>query len=125
MSKNKNIDHRVKEICAVISTQVTYETDQIYVLCCSTMSSALNFCFYVFYCDLKGKYHIRRNINCKKRKVCEISIIILVFYKLGSVRPVQQKINWPSPYEEIKETIKYSRPNTQTTEIKEIPPIKV
>ena len=67
MSKNKNIDHRVKEICAVISTQVTYETDQIYVLCCSTMSSALNFCFYVFYCDLKGKY-IRRNINCKKEK---------------------------------------------------------
>ena len=28
-SKNKNIDHRVKETCAIISTQVTYETDLI------------------------------------------------------------------------------------------------
>ena len=25
-SKNKNIDHRVKKTCAILSTQVTYET---------------------------------------------------------------------------------------------------
>ena len=65
ISKNKNNDHRVKETCAV-----TYETDHISVLCHSTMSSAPNFCFYVFYCDLKEKYRIRRNTNCKTRKVC-------------------------------------------------------
>ena len=29
MSKNKNFDHQFKGICAIISTQVTYETDHI------------------------------------------------------------------------------------------------
>ena len=41
MPKNTNIDHRIKETCE----QVPYETDHIFVLCHSTMSSALNFCF--------------------------------------------------------------------------------
>ena len=27
-SKNKNVDHRVKETCAIKSIQVTYETGQ-------------------------------------------------------------------------------------------------
>ena len=45
ISKNKNIDHRVKETCAIVLTQVTSETDHISVLCHSTMSGALNFCF--------------------------------------------------------------------------------
>ena len=40
-SKNKNIDHQVLETCA----QVTYKTDYISVLCHSTMSGALSFCF--------------------------------------------------------------------------------
>ena len=31
-SKNKNIDHGVKETCAIMSTQVTYETDHITLL---------------------------------------------------------------------------------------------
>ena len=31
-SKNKNIDHQVKETCAIISTQVTYENDHISLL---------------------------------------------------------------------------------------------
>ena len=53
-SKNKNIDHRVKETCAVMSTQITYETDHISLLCDSTISSALIF-FHVFYCTLKEK----------------------------------------------------------------------
>ena len=65
-SKNKNIDHQVKGTFA----QVTYETDLITVLCHSTMSSALNV-FYLFYCDLKEKYPVGTNINCKKNwKVC-------------------------------------------------------
>ena len=70
ISKNKNIDHRVKETCAIMSTQVAYE----------------NFFFYVFYCDLKEKFNIRRNINYKKKEtfVCGISIIIiLICQKLG------------------------------------------
>ena len=45
-SKNKNIDHRVKKPCAIMSTHVTCETDHI-SLC------ALNFCFYVFHYNLK------------------------------------------------------------------------
>ena len=69
-SKNKNIDHQVKETCA----QVTYKTNHISVLRHSIMSSELFFkhtifVFYVFSCDLKDKYHIRRNKICKKRKV--------------------------------------------------------
>ena len=55
--------------------------------------------FYVFYCYLKEKYHIRRNINRrgKEKFVCEISIIILTCQKLGYVGPVQQKIKLPLP----------------------------
>ena len=62
-----------------MSTHVTGEADHISLLCDSTMSSALNFCFYVFFCNLKEKDHIRRNINSKKEMfICEISIIILI-----------------------------------------------
>ena len=45
ISKNKNIDHRVKETCTIMSTQIAYEIHHISVLCHSTMSGALNFCF--------------------------------------------------------------------------------
>ena len=45
ISKNKNIDNRVKETCVFMSTQVTYETDKIYLLRDLIMLSALNFCF--------------------------------------------------------------------------------
>ena len=58
------------------------------------------FVFNVFYCNLKEKDHIRRNINSKKKEmyICEISIIIiLICRKLGWVGPVQQKIKLPSP----------------------------
>ena len=62
-----------------MSTHVTDKADHISLLCDSTMSSALNFCFYVFFCNLKEKDDIRRNINSKKEMfICEISIIILI-----------------------------------------------
>ena len=71
-------------MCAIMSTQVTYETDSISVLCYSTMSSARNFVFYLFYCDLKEKYHIRRNINWKKKKkrlyVKSVLLLLLLFW---------------------------------------------
>ena len=56
------------------------------------------FVFYVFYCDLKEIYHTRRNINCKIKSkfICGSIIIILIYQKLGSVGPVQQKIKLPS-----------------------------
>ena len=41
---SKNIDHQVKETCAIVLTQVTYETDHISLICDSTVSSAANFC---------------------------------------------------------------------------------
>ena len=41
-----------------MSTQVTYETNHISLFCDSTMSSAPNFVFYVFYCNLKEKDHM-------------------------------------------------------------------
>ena len=45
-SKNKNIDHGVKETCAIMSIQTTYEIDHISHLKDSTISSALNFCIF-------------------------------------------------------------------------------
>ena len=81
-SKNKNIDHGVKETCAIMSTQVTYETDLFFLLQNSTISSALNFCFlYIFYWNLKEKGQIKRNKNSKKNKCLykEISIVIFWF----------------------------------------------
>ena len=47
-SKNKNIDHGVKETFAIMSTQVTYEIDHVVLLRDSTISSALNFCFFMY-----------------------------------------------------------------------------
>ena len=52
------------------------------------------FVFYVCYCNLKEKNHIRGNINSKKKEmyIHEISIIIIaISQKLGLVGPVQQK----------------------------------
>ena len=34
-SRNKNIDHQVKETCAIMSTQVTCNIFVFYVLCCN------------------------------------------------------------------------------------------
>ena len=48
-SKNKSIDLGVKETCAIMSTQVTYEMNHISLLQDSTISSAQN--FYFFICD--------------------------------------------------------------------------
>ena len=59
-----------------MSIKVTYEADYISLLRDSTMSSALNFCFYVSYWNLKQKDHIRR----KKKEIfiSEISINIII-----------------------------------------------
>ena len=47
---------------------------------------------------MKEKDHFKRIINSKKKIfICEISIIILGYWKLGSAEPVQQKNKLPSP----------------------------
>ena len=56
-----------------MSTHVTYETNHIY----DSMSGALNFCFYVFFCNLKENNQIRRNINNKKKKY--VKSLLLLF----------------------------------------------
>ena len=62
--------------------------------------------FTYFVCwDLKEKYHIRRNINCKRNKsLSEMSIIIIILIcqKLGPVGPVQEKIKLLSPNTKVK-----------------------
>ena len=69
-SKNKNIEHGVKETCPIISTQVTYKIDHVSLLQDSTISRALNFkFFYAFCCNLEEKGQITRNINSKKINV--------------------------------------------------------
>ena len=72
-SKNKTIDHGVKETCAIMSTQVTYET--------------------LFYCNLKKKLE---EIVKIRNAYIEISIIIiLICLQLGLVGPAKQKMNLP------------------------------
>ena len=50
--------------------KVTYESDHMSLLCDSTLSTVLNFPFYVSYCNLKEKDHVRRKRN-SKMKNCE------------------------------------------------------
>ena len=90
-SKNKNID-LVKETCAIRSTQVTHETDHVSLLQDSTISSALIFVFYVFYCNLKRK-RSNYNINSIKRTFLFRKSVFLLFWfvKLGSVGPCNKK----------------------------------
>ena len=69
-SKDKNIEHGVKETCPIMSTQVTYKIDHVSLLQDSTISSALNFkFFYAFCCNLEEKGQITRNINSKRINV--------------------------------------------------------
>ena len=96
--KNKNIDHQVKpvllcqHICYIM--RLTTSVSSVIQQCQVT-----KFLFCVFFCNLKEKDCIRRNINGKKKEIflCEISIIILICQELGLVGPLQQKINLPSP----------------------------
>ena len=55
-----NIDHRGKETCVIMLIQVTYEIDHVSLLQDSTIQSALNFFFYVFYFNLKEKGQITK-----------------------------------------------------------------
>ena len=88
ISKNKSIDHRVKEAW-----------DYISVLCHSTMSSALNFLFLFILMRSKRKISYQKKYKLQKREkfVCEISIIIIIIilicHKLASVGPYNKKLS--------------------------------
>ena len=86
--RNKNVDHRGKQ------TSV-YESDQTPLLCNSKMSSALNFCFYLLHSNPKEK-------DSKKKFIMRNHYYYYFdCQKLGSVGPVQQKINLSSPKKKI------------------------
>ena len=53
ISKNNSIDHRVKETCAIMSTQVTCETDHISLHVIQQFQIHQMFVFHVFHCNLK------------------------------------------------------------------------
>ena len=56
--------------CTIMSAQVTYEIDHIYLLRDSTISSALIYFFFnVFYRYLKEKDHVKQNIKSITRNV--------------------------------------------------------
>ena len=96
-SKTKNIDHQVKETWVIISTQVAYEANHISLFSDSRMSSAQIFCFLCIsfiVAQKKQIIYVRRNRNSKKKEmfICEIIfVLILIWQKLGLVRPVQNK----------------------------------
>ena len=82
--------------------EVTYESNLISLLCGSTMSS---FVFYLFYCNLKEKDHIRRKVNSKKviylsNQYYYLSNQYYYYFDLPKIRVgvlVQQKIKLSSP----------------------------
>ena len=77
-----------------MSTQVTYQSIHISTPRFNSVKYLI-FVFYLFCCNLKEKDHIRRKNRYKKIIICEISIIILIWPKLGLLRPLQQKIKLP------------------------------
>ena len=52
-SKNENIDHQVKETCAIVSTQITCEKDHTSLLVIQHCQVRSIFVFYVFHYNLK------------------------------------------------------------------------
>ena len=54
-SKNKNTNHRVKEFCAIMSIQVTYETNHISLICDSAISNALYICSFMYFIAILKK----------------------------------------------------------------------
>ena len=54
------MDHQGKETCTITPTPVIYESDHISFFGYSTIASALNFVFNIFYCNPKEKDRIRR-----------------------------------------------------------------
>ena len=60
-----------------MSTQVTYETDHVSLLCDSSISSALNFCFLCVYCNQEQKDVIRRSVDSKKQKCLYVKSVLL------------------------------------------------
>ena len=66
-SENKHIDHGVKETCAIMSTQVTYEIDYISLLWDSTIPNALSFCFLCILLGSKRKKIILKEIKIFKK----------------------------------------------------------
>ena len=83
----KSPDRHINEKISI--NEVAYENDHISLLRDSTLSNVLNFCFYQFYCNRKEKDHIKRKKKVKTNiLIREISIIILIHRKSGSVGPV-------------------------------------
>ena len=52
--------------------------------------------FFIYFIVTPPKKDITKKLHSKKI-VCEVSIIMLISQKLGSVGPVQQQIKLPSP----------------------------
>ena len=63
----------------MLINKVTYETKHISLLDNSMLPKILSFCFYLCYCNQKGKYQIRRKTNRKNEYVIrEINFIIVI-----------------------------------------------
>ena len=72
--KNKNIDHWGKETCAE-------ESDHIFLCCDSTMWSALDFCFFIYFIQTqKKKIILGRKINSKIVKYLNVKSVLLLFW---------------------------------------------
>ena len=91
----------LKKIVILCQYKLYMKPTNLYTLSFNNVECTKFLFFMYFVCwDLKEKYHIRRNINCKRNKsLSEMSIIIIILIcqKLGPVGPVQEKIKLLSP----------------------------
>ena len=74
ISKNKNIDHGVKKLVLLCPHKLHMKPIQR----CKVHQI---FVSYVFYCNVKEKDHIRRNINSKKKKCLYVKSVLFLFAK--------------------------------------------
>ena len=84
-------DLNSRVIITTIFQRKLRKSDQIILLPDSSISTALNFVFYLFCDNLKGKYHISRKIRNKKSISMrhQYSFLFLHCRNLGLIGPVQ------------------------------------
>ena len=94
------MDHQGKETCAITPTPIIYESDHISFFGDSTIASALNFVFNIFYLTQKKKIVLGENSKNSKKQISkyEISIIIIVIIIATTIILICQISGSAGPY---------------------------
>ena len=86
-SKSKNIDHQVKEACAIyVSTSYIWNQPHLFTPWFNNVKCTKFLFFSVFYCNLKEKYLIRRIMNSKNRNINAQNQYYYYYFDLLKIR---------------------------------------